>query len=425
MWPRLQELVSRVSWMVRVYPHYSTNPVAFCISKDDKMIYVCDFINHNIRMICHGQVTTIAGIGTAGFADGSCLSAAFHSPLGICCSDEGRLYVSDFHSHRIRMIYDGKVTTIAGNNGPGYLDDPSLTSSFRNPAGIYCTKEERLYISDFSNNCIRMLYRGHVTTLVGNGNHGFSEESGSFLNLDCPTGICCSTDDRGLYVADQLNHCIREIIPPDHSARNMTLEPLLEFSDLVSDMPLIVKGVLFHLHRGFISLVCPMLMSSETMTLIEKSPVTQQTFQLFVTYLYTNQFCLGRIHTATPYDPTDPSIGLIELIHLCWMIIVCEMPLDVNILRNQYVLPFHKNEALASKDFVDALIELHRLKLLSEENQRAKLDNLLNDHIIDSLKSKDDITTQLTHSMMTNIPADSLCVIMTRLIRDTSVLINP
>ena len=61
---------------------------------------------HRIRLISSdGIVSTIAGSGVAGYADGSGTEAAFWYPTDIAIGRDGRLYVADWKNHRIRSIF--------------------------------------------------------------------------------------------------------------------------------------------------------------------------------------------------------------------------------------------------------------------------------------------------------------------------------
>jgi len=67
--------------------------------------YVADLQNHEVRHVGpQGEVTTLAGDGTAGDADGTGAEARFHSPTGLALAPDGKLYVADSLNHRIRVI---------------------------------------------------------------------------------------------------------------------------------------------------------------------------------------------------------------------------------------------------------------------------------------------------------------------------------
>jgi DNA-binding beta-propeller fold protein YncE len=68
-------------------------------------VYVADSLNHRLRKISPvGEVTTLAGDGTAGFADGMGTAAMFNIPYGVALDAVGNVYVADADNHRIRKI---------------------------------------------------------------------------------------------------------------------------------------------------------------------------------------------------------------------------------------------------------------------------------------------------------------------------------
>ena len=77
-----------------------------CIrDRDGTNLYVADYYNYLIRkiVISTGVVTTVAGTGSSGSANGTGTSASFYRPRGIT-TDGTNLYVVDYVNDLIRKI---------------------------------------------------------------------------------------------------------------------------------------------------------------------------------------------------------------------------------------------------------------------------------------------------------------------------------
>ena len=78
-------------------------------------VYIADSYNHKIKRMDLKtlRITTVAGDGNQGTADGDALNANFDEPAGISYRD-GAVYVADTNNHRIRRlgIESGTVDTI-------------------------------------------------------------------------------------------------------------------------------------------------------------------------------------------------------------------------------------------------------------------------------------------------------------------------
>jgi sugar lactone lactonase YvrE len=104
-------------------------------------------------------VTTLAGDGTASFADNTDGTLAeFNQPIGIT-TDGTNLYVADLQNNRIRkvVIATGAVTTVAGDGTPAFADNADGTmAEFNFPEGI-TTDGTNLYVADTGNHRIRKI----------------------------------------------------------------------------------------------------------------------------------------------------------------------------------------------------------------------------------------------------------------------------
>jgi hypothetical protein len=184
------------------------------ITTDGTNLYVADSMNNLIRkiVISTGVVTTVAGTGSNGSEDNTTgTSASFNYPSGIT-TDGTNLYVADSNNHLIRKIVvsTGVVTTVAGTGSTGSANGTGTSASFNYPYGI-TTNGTNLYVTETSNHLIRkiVISTGVVTTVAGTGSNGSANGTGTSASFSQPNGI--TTDGTNLYVADYLNHLIRKI----------------------------------------------------------------------------------------------------------------------------------------------------------------------------------------------------------------------
>jgi len=178
-------------------------------------VYVADGGNNRIRKILpNGTVSTLAGSGTAGFADGVGAAAKFHLPDGVAVDSAGTVYVADTFNQRIRKILpDGTVSTLAGSGVNGFNDGAGSTAKFDFPFDVAVDSAGTVYVADQFNHRIRkILPNGTVSTLAGSGTAGFADGAGATAKFNYPKGV--AVDSTGtVYVADEFNHRIRKILP--------------------------------------------------------------------------------------------------------------------------------------------------------------------------------------------------------------------
>ncbi|MDR2208970.1 MAG: hypothetical protein LBE22_08380 [Azoarcus sp.] len=177
-------------------------------------LYVVDLGNRRIRKISkNGDVSTLAGSGEKGFADGAGSVAQFNDPSGIAIDKAGNLFVTDSSNHRIRKVtQEGVVSTFAGDGEKGFADGSEGAARFYRPSGIAIDSADNLYVADINNNRIRKITpTGNVSTFAG-GEEGFADGSGGAARFYRPSAIATDKADN-LYVADSRNHRVRKITP--------------------------------------------------------------------------------------------------------------------------------------------------------------------------------------------------------------------
>jgi len=178
-------------------------------------VYVADTSNDRIRKItAAGEVSTLAGSGTFGFVDGFGVNARFGAPGGVAVDGAGNVYVADSGNNRIRKITAaGQVTTLAGDGTAGFADTaPSVAARFSFPGGVAVDGAGNVYVADTANHSIRKITAtGQVTTLAGNGTTaGIVNGTGVNARFNNPYGV--AVDGAGnVYVADASNRRIRKI----------------------------------------------------------------------------------------------------------------------------------------------------------------------------------------------------------------------
>jgi sugar lactone lactonase YvrE len=228
------------------------SPSGIAIAPNGDLI-VADTGNNRIRRVTFdGQVGTVAGDGHAGYADQPGNKAQFNGPIGVAVDAHGNIYVADSYNDRIRKIApDGQVSTIAGKGTPGYADGDRNNALFDTPSGIVVASDNSLIVADTGNDRLRRISpEGNVTTLptelsspiglaithdnfiyvteldrarvVQIAPDGATRTIAEDARFKQPAGIAIDSNGRGpakLYVADSGNYLVRKLDPaPTDSA---------------------------------------------------------------------------------------------------------------------------------------------------------------------------------------------------------------
>jgi sugar lactone lactonase YvrE len=176
---------------------------------------IADSGNHRVRKITpDGTVSTLAGSGSAGFADGAGAAAQFNYPFGVAMDGEGSIIIADTYNHRVRKFTRvGTVSTLAGSGNEGFADGAGAAAQFDCPIGVAVDGEGSIIITDYHNHNVRKITPdGTVSTLAGSGSEGFADGAGAAAQFHCPSAV--AVDGEGsIIIAEFGNKRVRKITP--------------------------------------------------------------------------------------------------------------------------------------------------------------------------------------------------------------------
>lgn len=207
------------------------------------VVYLTETASNRVMKLENGNLTTIAGNGTRGFAGdgGPALDAQLSAPEGLTGDGEGNIYFADNGNRRIRKVdSNGIITTVAGGgNGAVFNGVPATSVGFSEPSDVAVGPDGALYISERTRDVIFRVENTPAAALSESGKsqgivagatinivagtlnaNAFSGDGGpaTQAGLDSPQGIAFGPGGR-LYIADSNNHRIRVLTMEEGGAR--------------------------------------------------------------------------------------------------------------------------------------------------------------------------------------------------------------
>jgi sugar lactone lactonase YvrE len=184
-----------------------------------------------------GDIYTVAGTGTFGFAgdNGLATAATLAGPAGLALDASGNLYIADTGDYRVREvnITTGIITTVAGDGTIGFAGDGGLATAaaLGEPYGIAFDSKGNLYIADYHEFVVRVVYAsgtlpnissplaGHIYSYAGigggsntAGSGGFSGDGGPATSAHIWFPYYLAVDaSNNLYIGDFDNDRVREV----------------------------------------------------------------------------------------------------------------------------------------------------------------------------------------------------------------------
>src|SRR6266480_340694 len=180
-------------------------PTDVAVDSSNKL-YVADSNNCTIRRITPAAaVTTLAGLASAGHANGTGSAARFDFPDGVAVDTTGKIYVADSVESAIRKITPSAVvSTFAGLPGTsGYVDATGTAARFSFPRWLTVGAFDNVYVGDTFNFVVRKITPSAVvSSVVTNPANGAGEVRGVAID-----------SSGNIYTADLPHHTIRKITP--------------------------------------------------------------------------------------------------------------------------------------------------------------------------------------------------------------------
>ena len=185
-----------------------------------------------------GDIYTVAGTGTPGYSGdgGKATSAELRQPGGVAVDGPGNLVIADTLNNRIRLVAvksgtfygramtAGHIYTVAGTGEEGYTGNRgrATAADLGQPDDVATDRAGNLVIADTFNDRARVVaahtgtYYGrkmtarHIYTVAGNGQAGFSGDTGpaARAQLDLPEQVAV-TSTGAVAAADLLNNRVR------------------------------------------------------------------------------------------------------------------------------------------------------------------------------------------------------------------------
>ena len=187
-------------------------------------LFIADTYNNVIREVVKatGDIITVAGNGTAGYSgdNGPATAAELNDPLGVAVDSAGDLFIADDGNNVVREVVKatGDITTVAGNGTAGYSGDggPATAAELNGPRGLAFDSAGDLFIADQNNNMVREVVKatGDIITVAGNGTAGYSGDNGPATAAELDEPLRVAVDSAGdLFIADSGNNVVREVTP--------------------------------------------------------------------------------------------------------------------------------------------------------------------------------------------------------------------
>ena len=195
------------------------NPIGIAVDPNGNLYVSVQGLNQVIRIGKNGTASAFAGSGAGGFSgdNGPATQAALNNPAGLCTDSQGNVYIADSSNNRIRKVSaNGIITTVAGSAVSTYTGDGGLATSagLQFPLAVSVDPSSgNLYIADTSHSVVRVVNpAGIISTFAGVGSAATGGDKGPATQapLNQPAGVLA--DGKGnVYISDSSNNTVRVV----------------------------------------------------------------------------------------------------------------------------------------------------------------------------------------------------------------------
>ena len=211
-------------------------PIGIAVHPTDGALIVAELDGNRVRRVDReGMATLVAGTGTVGAVNGAGNVAQFDGPTGVAIDSTGAIYVSESSGHRVRRIlFTGSdrtqashytVSTLAGSGTAGFADATGGGAQFDTPCGLACDGDGNVYVADAGNMRIRLVRpTGQVVTIAGTGVSANTDGPGNVAAFRRPYGLVWLPDrGRGptLVVNDIYSYTLRQMHLKDNGTASI------------------------------------------------------------------------------------------------------------------------------------------------------------------------------------------------------------
>lgn len=174
------------------------------VAYKDGLLYIADTANNALRAYDFKtkKITTVGGDGSRGAVWASPWALAFTSNDDITIAMAGTHQLIGFNTKT------KKTFVVAGSGVESINDGPLPGNSLSQPSGLSLVGD-KLYFVDAETSSLRVLKDGKITTLIGTGLFDFGMKDGDKKSalMQHTTGVFATADK--VYLADTYNHAVR------------------------------------------------------------------------------------------------------------------------------------------------------------------------------------------------------------------------